>query len=102
MASVRFALRCPGHLVSVNNLASSPNQVLESLSAGDLGLLEPCFHLVALAAPKSLEEPSERIEAVYFSPASVQLKSSPAISSTRWTIPRRSPGSIEIAAQPLT
>jgi CRP-like cAMP-binding protein len=47
-------------------MLSSPNQLLASLSASDLGLLEPNLQPLALRLRQDLEQPNKRIDAVYF------------------------------------
>jgi CRP-like cAMP-binding protein len=47
-------------------VSRSTNRLLASLSANDLGLLEPHLQPVTLAVRKSLEQPNRRIDAVYF------------------------------------
>ena len=44
----------------------SSNRLLASFSAYDFGLLEPNLKTVTLGLRKSLENPSKRIDAVYF------------------------------------
>lgn len=47
-------------------MATSRNQLLASLSANDLELLEPHLEPVTLGVRKDLEKPNKRIDVVYF------------------------------------